>query len=86
MGKQGTLKGGRQMGGGRRRPGDVPCMAAMAACMSGPGMSAFHRRPGERGKPHRVAVTAVMGGPVVTADALLRDRGVREDRTASAAG
>ncbi len=44
----GTLKGGRHIGGGRRRPGDVPCMAAMAACMSGPEMKALYGRLRER--------------------------------------
>jgi len=62
-----------------------PALIKGGGC-SDPGMSAFHRRPGERGKPHRVAVTAVMGGRVVTANALLRDRRMWEDRTASAAG
>jgi len=61
-------------------------MAALAACMSDPGMSAFHGRPVERGKPHRVAVVAVMGGPVVTANVPVRDRRMWEDRTAPAAG
>ncbi len=44
----GTLRGGRHMGGGRRRPGDVPYMAAMAACMSGPEMKALYGRLRER--------------------------------------
>jgi len=74
----GTLRGGRHVTGGRRRPRDVPCMAAMAACMSDPGMKALHGRLRERGKHHRVAVVA--------ADVPRRDRRVREDRTAPAAG
>ncbi len=82
----GTLKGGRHIGGGRRRPGDVPCMAAMAACMSDPEMKALYGRLRERGKHHKVAVTAVMGGPVVTANVLLRDRRMWEDRSVPAAG
>ena len=44
----GTLRGGRHIGGGRRRPGDVPYMAAMAACMSGPEMKALYGRLRER--------------------------------------
>ncbi len=46
----GTLRGGRHMGGGRRRPGDVPCMAAMAARMSGPEMKALYGRLRERAR------------------------------------
>ena len=46
----GTLRGGRHMTGGRRRPRDVLYMAAMAACMSGPDMMEMHGRPGPRGQ------------------------------------
>ncbi len=81
----GALKGGRHIGGGRRRPRDVPCMAAMAACTSDPEMAALNRRPVERGKHHRVAVTAVMRRPVVTANVPVRDRRMWEDRSAPAA-
>ncbi len=81
----GTLRGGRHIGGGRRRPGDVPCMAAMAACMSDPEMAALYDRLRERARHHRAAVTAVMRKPVVTANVLLRDRRMWEDRTAPAA-
>ena len=82
----GTLKGGRHIGGGRRRPGDVLYMAAMAACMSDPEMKALYGRLRERGKHRRVAVIAVMGGPVVTANVLLRDRRMWEDRSVATAG
>ena len=40
----------------------------------------------ERGKCHKVAVTAVMRKLIVTANALLRDRRTWEDRTADTAG
>ncbi len=46
----GTLKGGRHIGGGRRRPGDVLYMAAMAACMSDPEMKALYGRLRERAR------------------------------------
>ncbi len=82
----GTLKGGRHIGGGRRRPRDVPRMAAMAACMSDPEMKALYGRLRERARHHKVAVTAVMRGPVVTANVLLRDRRMWEDRSVPAAG
>ncbi len=82
----GTLKGGRHIGGGRRRPRDVLYMAAMAACMSDPEMKALYGRLRERGKHHKVAVTAVMRRLVVTANVLLRDRRMWEDRSAANAG
>ncbi len=81
----GTLKGGRHIGGGRRRPRDVACMAALSASRCSPDMRELYQRLRERGKPHRVALVAVMGGPGVTASALLRDRRVWEDRTAATA-
>ncbi|MCY3879197.1 MAG: hypothetical protein OXF74_08470 [Rhodobacteraceae bacterium] len=56
-------------------------MAAMAACMFNPEMAEFHKRLRERGKCHKVAVTAVMRKLIVTANALLRDRRMWEDRT-----
>ncbi len=60
-------------------------MAAMAACMYNPEMAEFCGRLKERGKPHKVAVTAVMRKLIVTANALLRDRRAWEDRTEAAA-
>ncbi len=70
----GTLKGGRHVGDGRRRPRDVLYMAAMAACRFNPEMAEFYGRLRERGKQHKVAATAVMRKLVVTTNALLRDR------------
>ena len=61
------------------------CTAAMAACMFNSEMARFYRRLVERGKPHKVAVTAVMRKLTVTANALLRGRRMWEDRTADAA-
>ncbi len=81
----GTLKGGRHIGGGRRRPRDVVYMAALSASRCSPDMRELYQRLRERGKPHKVALVAVMGGLAVTANALLRDRRVWEDRTAAAA-
>ena len=40
----GTLKGGRHVTGGRRRPRDVLYMAAMAACMHNAEMAGFYER------------------------------------------
>ncbi len=81
----GTLKGGRHIGGGRRRPRDVACMAALSASRCSPDMRELYQRLRERGKPHRVALVAVMRRLVVTANALLRDRRVWEERTADTA-
>ena len=81
----GTLKGGRHVTGGRRRPRDVLYMAAMAACMHNAEMAGFYERLVERGKPHKIAVTAVMRKLVVIANALLRDRRMWEDRAATVA-
>ena len=81
----GSLKGGRHVAGGRRRPRDVLYMAAMSACMFNPDMKELYGRLKERGKPHKVAVTAVMRKLIVTANALLRDGRMWEDRTADAA-
>ena len=60
-------------------------MAAMTACTFNPEMAAFYGRMKERGKPHKVAVTAVMRKLIVTTNALLRDRRTWEDRTEVAA-
>ncbi len=82
----GTLKGGRHVAGGRRRPRDVLYMAAMSACMFNPDMKELYGRLKDKGKPHRVALVAVMRKLIVTANALLlRDRRMWEDRTADAA-
>ncbi len=81
----GTIRGGRHIGGGRRRPRDVVYMAALSASRCSPDMRELYDRLRGRGKPHRVALVAVMRRLVVTANALLRDRRVWEDRTAAAA-
>ena len=78
----GTIRGGRHIGGGRRRSGDVVYMAAMSASRCSPDLGELYQRLRERGRPHRVALVAVMRRLVVTANALLRDRRMWEDRTA----
>ncbi len=80
----GAIRGGRHIGGGRGRPRDVACMAALPSGRCSPDMRELYDRLRGRGKPHRVAPVAVMGGPGVTASALLRDRRVWEDRTEAA--
>ena len=81
----GSLKGGRHISGGRRRPRDVLYMAAMAACRYNPDMNEMRERLVARGKCHKVVLVAVMRKLIVTANALLRDRRAWEDRTADAA-
>ena len=61
-------------------------MAAMTASTFNPDMAEFYGRLKEKGKPHKVAVTAVMRKLIVTANVLLRDRRAWEDRTEAAAG
>lgn len=80
---RGTLKGGRHISGGRRRPRNVLFMAAMVAMMHNPEMTAFYGRLKEKGKSHKVALIAVMRKLVVTANVLLRDGRAWEDRTAA---
>ena len=70
----GTLKGARHIRGGRRRPRDVLFMAATSAMVWNPDMKATYERLRARGKPHKVAIVAVMRRLIVLANALLRDR------------
>ncbi len=72
----GTMKGARQISGGRRRPRDLLYMAAMSAMTWNPGMKAIHGRSRERGKHHKVAHVAVMRHLIVLANALLPDRSI----------
>ena len=81
----GSMKGGRHISGGRRRPRDVLYMAAMTACRYNPDMNEMRERLVARGKCHKVVLVAVMRKLIVTANALLRDRRAWEDRTADAA-
>ncbi len=77
---RGVHSGVRRVAGGRRRPGDLLCMAARSATSPGPRMIAFCRRLRDRGRHHGAALLAVMRKPVVTADALLRDRRTWSER------
>ncbi len=85
MGEPGAI-GDRQAAGGRRRPRNVLCMAAMAACQFNPEMAELHARLVARGKHRKVAAAAVMRRLIAVANALLRDRRTWQDRTAAAAG
>ncbi len=69
----GTLSGARHIRGGRRRPRDVPSMAALTAAAWNPAMGEFYQRLTDAGKAHKVALVAVMRKLVIPANALLRD-------------
>jgi transposase len=49
-------------------------MAATSAMVWNPDMKATYERLRARGKPHRVAIVAVMRRLIILANALLRDR------------
>ena len=76
----GTMKGVRHVRGGRRRPRDVPCMAALSAAVWNPDMKAACDRLRNQGKHHKVALVAVMRRLIVLANALLRDRRAWKDQ------
>ena len=69
----GASHGARHIRGGRPRPRKVLYMAGIAARRCNPDMRAVYQRLADRGKPHKVAITAVIRKLVVLANALLRD-------------
>ena len=77
----GAFRGRRHIRGGRAplraalHPGSRPgqAMAALAAARANPALRAFRERLRDRGKPHRVVLTAVLRKLVVLANALVRD-------------
>jgi len=77
----GTLKGSRHIRGGRYRPRNVLYMAALTASFHNPEMIAVSQRLRTGGKPHKVALVAVMRKMIVLINALLRDQRCWEDRT-----
>ena len=77
----GKLKGSRHIRGGRDRPRTVLYMAAFSATFHNPDMIAFYQRLRNGGKPHKVALVAVMRKMIVLINALLRDQRHWENRT-----
>ena len=69
----GASHGARHIRGGRPRPRKVLYMAGISARRCNPDMGAVYQRLADRGKPHKVAITAVIRKLVVLANALLRD-------------
>ena len=71
--ESGQWAGRRFIGGGRARPRQALYMAALSAIRHNPDLKAVHDRLAGRGKPGKVALTAVMRKLVTLANALLRD-------------
>ena len=71
--ESGQWKGQRFIGGGRARPRRQLYMAALSAIRHNPDLKAVHERLVARGKPGKVALTAVMRKLLTLANALLRD-------------
>ena len=69
----GPVRGARHIGGGRKPPRDVLTMAALAATRCNPQLAAFYQRPRALGKPHKVALIAVVGKLICLLNALIRD-------------
>lgn len=63
----------RHIHGGRRRPRNVLFMAALTASRCNPEMKAFFDRLRLAGKPHKVALVAVMRKLAIVCNVLLRD-------------
>ena len=77
----GRLKGYRHIRGGRGRPRNLLFMAALSASVHNPEMMTFTQRLRNSGKPHKVALVAVMRTMIVLINALLRDQRGWENRT-----
>jgi len=77
----GKLKGSRHIRGGRDRPRTVLYRTAFSATFHNPDMIAFYQRLRNGGKPHKVALVAVMRKMIVLINALLRDQRHWENRT-----
>lgn len=69
----GASRGRRRIKGGRAPLRATLAMAALAAARANPALRAFRQRLRAAGKPHRVALTAVLRKLVVLANALVRD-------------
>ena len=65
-------RGGRSIGGGRAQPRHLLYMAALTAVRSEPSCKACYERLMARGKPHKVALVAVMRRLAGLLDTLLR--------------
>lgn len=69
----GRLSGSRHIAGGRRRPRNLEYMAAMTVCLHNADLQEWYQRLRHSGKPHQVALVAVMRKLIVLANTLLRE-------------
>jgi transposase len=67
-----AVVGKRFIGGGRALARKALYMAALVASRYHPSLRLFYERLRQRGKPGKVALTAIMRKLIVTANALLR--------------
>jgi len=67
----GARQGQRRTGGGRASLRSSLYMAAVAAIRSNPDLKAFHQRLSDKGKPFKVAITAVMRKLLLLANSLI---------------
>lgn len=67
----GNSQGQRRTGGGRASLRSSLYMAAVAAIRSNPDLKAFHQRLSDKGKPFKVAITAVMRKLLILANSLI---------------
>ena len=70
----GRHKGARFIRGGRAAVRRALYMAALSASRSNPALRTFYRRLIEKGKPHKLALTAVMRKLLVILNAIIRDQ------------
>lgn len=70
----GNYHGHRQIWGGRSQVRAVLFMAATAAVRFNPVFKAFFQRLRQKGKPYKVALTAVMRKMIVTLNAMLKNQ------------
>lgn len=69
----GKMRGRRCVWGGRAAIRKTLYMAALSAARCNPAMAAFYQRLRDQGKPHKVALTAVIRKIVVALNAMVRD-------------
>ncbi|MFQ5567251.1 MAG: IS110 family transposase [Paracoccaceae bacterium] len=69
----GNTRGRRRIKGGRATLRAALRMAALAAARANPDLRAFRQRLVAAGKPHRVAITAVLRKLIILANSLVRD-------------
>jgi transposase len=70
----GQFRGVRRIGGGRRRVRRALYMAAITAVRSASSFKRFYEQLRARGKPAKLALTAIARKLLVTLNAILRDR------------